>query len=81
MAAPHAAGVAALWAESLLSSAGRIDVDLLLARLIGNSDELPGVAAFDVGAGLVRAPRGHGGRADGLERHARSRAGARDWRR
>jgi subtilisin family serine protease len=81
MAAPHAAGVAALWAENLLSSAGRIDVGLLLARLTGNSEELAGVAAVDAGAGLVRAPRGQGGRADGLERDARSGAGAPDWRR
>jgi subtilisin family serine protease len=81
MAAPHAAGVAALWAENLLSSAGRIDVGLLLARLTGNSEELAGVAAVDAGAGLVRAPQGPGGRADGLERAARSGAGAPDWRR
>jgi subtilisin family serine protease len=55
-AAPHVAGVAALWAESLLASAARIDLGLLLARLTGNSQELPGVAAIDAGAGLVRAP-------------------------
>jgi subtilisin family serine protease len=57
MAAPHVAGVAALWAESLLSSARRIDFGLLLARLTGNSQELPGVAGIDAGAGLVRAPQ------------------------
>jgi len=56
MAAPHVAGVAALWAESLLSSAGRIDVGLLAARLTGTSRELPGLDPLDVGAGLVRAP-------------------------
>jgi subtilisin family serine protease len=56
MATPHVAGVAALWAESLLSSAGRIDLGLLLARLTGNSQELPGVDLLDAGAGLVRAP-------------------------
>jgi subtilisin family serine protease len=55
-AAPHVAGVAALWAESLLASAARIDLGLLLARLTGNSQELTGVAAIDAGAGLVRAP-------------------------
>ena len=81
MAAPHAAGVAALWAESMLSSAGRIDADILVARLTGNSEELPGVAAADAGAGLVRAPRGQGGRPDGLELRARHRAGASDWQR
>jgi subtilisin family serine protease len=56
MATPHVAGVAALWAERLLASAGRIDLDLLLARLTGNSRELPGVDPLDAGAGLVRAP-------------------------
>jgi hypothetical protein len=81
MAAPHAAGVAALWAEGLLSSAGRIDVDILMARLTGNSEELAGVATGDAGAGLVRAPRAPEGRADGLERHAGRGAGAPDWRR
>jgi subtilisin family serine protease len=56
MATPHVAGVAALWAESLLSSTGRVEVNLLAARLTGNSRELPGVDPLDVGAGLVRAP-------------------------
>jgi subtilisin family serine protease len=56
MATPHVAGVAALWAERLRASAGRIDLDLLLARLTGNSRELPGVDPLDAGAGLVRAP-------------------------
>jgi subtilisin family serine protease len=55
-ATPHVAGVAALWAESLLASAERIDVGLLVARLTGNSQELAGVAVIDAGAGLVRAP-------------------------
>jgi subtilisin family serine protease len=81
MAAPHVAGVAALWVESVLASTGHVDPGLLLARLSGNSEELPGVAAADAGAGLVRAPRGLGGRADGLELRARSGAGAPDWRR
>jgi subtilisin family serine protease len=66
MAAPHVAGVAALWAESLLASTRRLDIGLLLARLTGNSQELTGVAAIDVGAGLVRAPQeSPGRRADG----------------
>jgi subtilisin family serine protease len=56
MATPHVAGVAALWAESLLASTGRIDLGVLLARLTGTSRELPGVDPVDVGAGLVRAP-------------------------
>jgi hypothetical protein len=56
MATPHVAGVAALWAESLLASAGRVDLGLLHARLTGNSRQLPGVDSLDVGAGLIRAP-------------------------
>jgi subtilisin family serine protease len=72
MAAPHAAGVAALWAESVLGSSGRIDAALLLARLIGNSHELASVAAIDAGAGLVRAPQA-GRSADGLQLHERPR--------
>jgi subtilisin family serine protease len=56
MATPHVAGVAALWAESLMAATGRIDLDLLYARLAGNSQELPGVDPLDAGAGLVRAP-------------------------
>jgi subtilisin family serine protease len=56
MATPHVAGVAALWAERLLTSVGRVDLDLLLARLTGNSRELPSIDPLDAGAGLVRAP-------------------------
>ena len=70
-AAPHVAGVAALWAESLLASAARIDLGLLLARLTGNSRELPGVAAIDAGAGLVRAPQGPGRTPEGVSRRPR----------
>ena len=70
-AAPHVAGVAALWAESLLASAARIDVGLLLARLTGNSQELPGVAAIDAGAGLVRAPQQRGRTPEGISRKPR----------
>jgi subtilisin family serine protease len=83
MAAPHVAGVAALWAESVLASTGQLDIGLLTARLTGNSEELAGVAAADAGAGLVRAPRRLGGRADGLELPAApgARARAPDWRR
>jgi subtilisin family serine protease len=55
-ATPHVAGVAALWAECLLASTQRLDAGLLAARLVGKSQELPGVAALDAGAGLVRAP-------------------------
>jgi subtilisin family serine protease len=60
MAVPHAAGVAALWAERLLTSSPRLDVELLRARLTGTCDE---IAGDDVGAGLVRAPQEPGTRA------------------
>jgi subtilisin family serine protease len=76
MAVPHAAGVAALWAEAGLSSAGRVDAGLVLARLTGTSEEITGVEPDDAGAGLVRAPRTPGGRAHGLELRARRGAGS-----
>ena len=60
MAVPHATGVAALWAERLLTSSARLDIELLRARLTGTCDELAG---DDVGAGLVRAPQDPGARA------------------
>lgn len=59
MAAPHVAGVAALWAEKL-SSSGIISPVLLTSRLIGSgsySGLSSGFDPFDVGAGLVRAPQ------------------------
>jgi subtilisin family serine protease len=56
MATPHVAGVAALWAERLLASAGRVDLGVLLGRLTGASRELPGIDQLDAGAGLVQAP-------------------------
>jgi len=58
MATPHVAGVAALWAEKLLASAGRLDLGVLLGRLTGTSRELPDVDQVDAGAGLVQAPTG-----------------------
>ena len=69
MAAPYAAGVAALWAESLLATTGRVDAGLLHARLTGTSRALDHLDPTDVGAGLVRAPQPRlGDGADGLER-------------
>lgn len=59
MAAPHVAGVAALWAEKLKLTR-RVSSLELTARVIGNAT-LQGVVAgfdpFDVGAGMVRAPQ------------------------
>ncbi len=60
MAAPHVAGIAALWAEKLLTlnnnTVNRIELN---ARLIGQAkkDKLaPSFNPLDVGAGLVQAP-------------------------
>lgn len=59
MAAPHVAGVAALWAEKLKRS-GRLNSLELTARVVGNATS-DGIASgfdpFDVGAGMVRAPQ------------------------
>lgn len=58
MATPHAAGVAALWAQKLISQ-GNLTPILLQSKLIGGAtfDGLaPGSDPLDVGAGLVQAP-------------------------
>lgn len=59
MAAPHVAGVAALWAEKLKRN-GRVNALELTARIVGNATST-GIAVgfdpFDVGAGMVRAPQ------------------------
>lgn len=59
MASPHAAGVAALWAERQLKQTGRVNVAALDAQLRGNGrrDRLKDAAYLDVGEGLVTAPR------------------------
>lgn len=60
MAAPHVAGVAALWAQKL-TEAGELTGKLLSERLIGTATNAGMVAGFDpadVGAGLVQAPQG-----------------------
>ena len=59
MATPHAAGVAALWAEKLATN-GRLNPQTLQARLIGTAsfDTLVNnIDPLDVGSGLVRAPQ------------------------
>lgn len=59
MAAPHVAGVAALWAELLLER-GRLDAFTLIGKLAGNATIKPlaqGFDPFDVGAGLVQCPQ------------------------
>ena len=56
MATPHVAGVAALWAQSLLASTGRLEARELTARLLASSIPVPGLGPGDIGAGLVQAP-------------------------
>lgn len=59
MATPHAAGVAALWAQKLAAQ-GQLSALMLQSKLIGEAT-LAGVASgfdpLDLGAGLVRAPQ------------------------
>ena len=56
MAAPHVAGVAALWAAKMLSEEKRLDPRLLASRVTGTTCRFPGWDSIDVGAGLVQAP-------------------------
>ncbi|MGB5987395.1 MAG: S8 family serine peptidase [Desulfobacterales bacterium] len=60
MAAPHVAGVAALWADKLLSTTGRVHGPTLMAQLVasGTPEKLvEGSEAEDVGTGMVQAPK------------------------
>lgn len=59
MAAPHVAGVAALWAEKI-RSVGILNPFQLKARLVGSATTTglkSGIDPFDIGLGLVRAPQ------------------------
>ena len=59
MAAPHVAGVAALWASRLLSSVGHLDHTALASNLVASGTQDGMEASFDphdVGTGLVQAP-------------------------
>lgn len=59
MATPHVAGIAALWAEKLLTSTRRVNAIQLTAQLIGQAKQdrlASGFDPLDVGAGLVQAP-------------------------
>ena len=58
MAAPHVAGVAALWAQKLALGSGRFDVRLLKTRLLGSAsfDRLVEDCRDQLGFGLVSAP-------------------------
>ncbi|HVW64729.1 MAG TPA: S8 family serine peptidase [Nitrosospira sp.] len=58
MAAPHAAGVAALWAEAKVATAspGRFRSDLVLRDIEDSVKKIDGFDPDDIGAGLVQAP-------------------------
>jgi subtilisin family serine protease len=60
MAAPHVAGVAALWCQKLREDRGELTRDLLSSKLIGTATLEPFEPDFraprDVGVGLVQAP-------------------------
>ena len=55
MATPHVAGVAALWAEELLSQ-GNLSHQTLKAELLASAKPIPGGALDDFGSGLATAP-------------------------
>lgn len=59
MAAPHAAGAAALWAQKL-RALGPVNTRILSARLLASGTATglaPGSSPADTGAGLVQAPQ------------------------
>jgi subtilisin family serine protease len=56
MAAPHAAGLAALWGQKLLEADGVLDPTMLQTRLLASAVRPAGLVRGDVGAGLVHAP-------------------------
>jgi subtilisin family serine protease len=58
MATPHVAGVAALWAESILAATGALDADELASRLLASGRRITSLSPNDIGAGLVQAPMG-----------------------
>ncbi len=59
MAAPHVAGVAALWAERQLQREGVVRLDSLRLNVLGKAtrQRIPAADHLDVGEGLVTAPR------------------------
>ncbi len=59
MATPHAAGVAALWAQKLREATGGVESQTLIAQLVARGDTstlAPGFEEDDIGTGIVQAP-------------------------
>lgn len=59
MATPHAAGVAALWAQKQLTDSGSILSQVLFGQLLATADRAalaPGTEREDVGEGIIQAP-------------------------
>jgi subtilisin family serine protease len=59
MATPHAAGVAALWAQKQLTESGGIISQVLLGQLLANADRaaiVPNTEREDIGEGIIQAP-------------------------
>ena len=57
MATPHVAGVAALWAESLIRRTRRFVAAEVISRMLGCAVLAEGLDADDVGLGLIQAPK------------------------
>jgi subtilisin family serine protease len=57
MAAPHVAGVAALWAEKLVAGGKKFDAATVIESMIAGSLKLaPGIAVEDARYGMIQAP-------------------------
>lgn len=59
MATPHVAGVAALWAQKLRDTTGRVESGTLLAQVVASGTTAPlaaGSEEEDIGTGIVRVP-------------------------
>jgi hypothetical protein len=56
MAAPHAAGVAALWAQTQVSPGQHFKPGALLRQMEDAAEALSGLTTEEAGAGLLMAP-------------------------